>query len=83
MADTNHDATFDDVLKLVRKLSPVQKLRLIKRVAPEIERELVAARPGESESLLGLVQDLGPAPSADQIDACREEAWSNFPREEA
>lgn len=76
-------ATFEDVLKLVQQLSPVEKVRLIERVAPEIERELVAGRPDSGVSLLGIVKDLGPAPSADEIETCRREAWVNFPREDA
>lgn len=79
----NRDATFEDVLRLVRELSPVEKVRLIERVAPEIERELIMGhrRPGVSQ--LGIFKDLGPAPSSDDIDASRREAWVNFPREDA
>lgn len=31
-------------------------------------------------SFYGLCADLGPAPSAEEIDAARAEAWGNFPR---
>lgn len=33
-------------------------------------------------SLLGLGADLGPAPSGEEIDGARREAWANFPRED-
>ncbi len=33
-------------------------------------------------SLLGLWADLGPAPSAEDIDEARREAWANFPRDD-
>ena len=37
--------TFEAVLNLVKQLSLAEKLRLIKWMVPEIERELVVARP--------------------------------------
>lgn len=82
-AQMKHDATVEDVLRLVRQLSTIEKIRLIERVAPEIERELATGRGASpSVSLLGLVKNLGPAPSTDEIDACRHEAWANFPRDD-
>ena len=33
-------------------------------------------------SFRGALSDLGPAPSAEDIDEMRREAWANFPREE-
>ena len=77
----NRNATVDEVLELVRRLSTIEKVQLIERVAPEIERELVMGRATPSVSLLGVVKDLGTAPSADEIDACRHDAWAHFPRE--
>jgi hypothetical protein len=82
IARVDRNATVEEVLELVRQLSTVEKVRLIERVAPEIERELVAGRLAPRVSLLGLVKDLGPAPSAEEIDACRREAWATFPRDE-
>ncbi len=80
MSQTSRRVTLADVLPLVQQLSAVEKVQLIEAVAPEIERELAAARPASSKSLLGLARDLGPAPSADEIDAARREAWQSFPR---
>ncbi|CAN5748313.1 hypothetical protein BH23CHL2_BH23CHL2_14600 [soil metagenome] len=73
------NTTFEDVLKLVEQLSPVEKLRLIERVTPDIKREFSAKRARESVSLLGLFNDLGPAPSTDEIEASRNEILSEFP----
>jgi hypothetical protein len=70
--------TLEDVLDLVKQLSPIDKVRLIERVAPEIERALAGQRHQPGRSLLGLVKDLGLAPSADQIDTARQEAWASF-----
>lgn len=72
--------TLTEVLKLVRQLSALDKVRLIERIAPQIERELVVAQPRPRISLWGLCADLGPAPPAEAIDAARREAWANFPR---
>jgi hypothetical protein len=83
VAQTDDAVTLEEVLKLAQQLSAVDKVRLIERVAPEVERELAVGRKDETASLLGLLKDLGPAPSAEQIDAARREAWSSFPRDEA
>ncbi len=65
--------TFEEVLGLAKRLSPLDKVRLIKRIAPEIEQELVAAQPRPRRSLWGLCAGLGPAPSAEEIDRARRE----------
>jgi hypothetical protein len=74
--------TLEEVLKQVKQLSLVDKVRLIERVAPEIERELMIDKPSPRKSLWGLCADLGVAPSADQINQARQEEWANFPRED-
>ena len=74
--------TLEEVLDLAKRLSLVDKVRLIERVAPQIERELGAAQPAARKSLWGLCADLGPAPSAEEIDQARREEWDNFPRED-
>lgn len=74
--------TLEEALKLIQQLSPVEKIRLIKRIAPEIERELLTVKPTPRKSLWGLCADLGQAPSTDQIDRARSEAWANFPRDD-
>ncbi|MEG4851932.1 hypothetical protein QUB10_13565 [Microcoleus sp. B5-D4] len=73
--------TFEAVLNLVKHLSLAEKLRLIKWIVPEIERELVVG-PTPRKSLWGLCADLGIAPSAADIDEVRSEEWANFPRED-
>ncbi|MEG3845267.1 hypothetical protein [Microcoleus sp. herbarium14] len=74
--------TFEAVLSLVKQLSLSEKLKLIKWMVPEIERELVVARPTPRRSLWGLCEDLGVAPSTADIDEIRGEEWANFPRED-
>ncbi len=82
MTQPNDAVTLDDVLKLAKQLAPLDKVRLIERVAPEVERDFATQAGTETRSLLGLLRDLGPAPSADEIDAARREAWASFPRNE-
>jgi hypothetical protein len=81
MAQTEAPVTLEEVLVLVKKLSPVDQVRLIEQVAPEIERVLAVAPQGGRTSLRGLLQDLGPAPSEEEIDEARRETWSHFPRD--
>jgi hypothetical protein len=75
-------ATLEQVVSLARQLPPVEKIRLIERMVPEIERDMLGQRPLKRKSLLGLCADLGPAPSAEDIDEIRREMWAGFPRED-
>jgi hypothetical protein len=54
------------------------KLRLIEHIAPEIERDPTTGTPEPRKSLWGLWADLGPAPSTEEIDEARREAWGNL-----
>jgi len=67
------------VLNMLHKLPPHEQLKVIAEALPELEKKISAAT-GPKKSLLGFLSDLGPAPSADEIDQARLEAWSNFPR---
>ncbi|HJZ45901.1 MAG TPA: hypothetical protein VKE41_02005 [Roseiflexaceae bacterium] len=76
--------TLDQVLDLARKLSPRDQARLVARLAPAIEYALEqpAASPTPRTPLRGRFANLGPAPSAEEIDEARREAWANFPHED-
>jgi hypothetical protein len=81
------DVTVESVLALMRRLPPRDRLRVIAAALPEAERDLptepkqqAAKRP--LRSLYGILQEYGPAPSAEEIDEARREAWANFPRED-
>ena len=78
----NKAATLEQVVSLARQLPPVEKIRLIERMVPEIERDMLGQRPPRRKSLLGLCADLGPAPSAEDIVEIRHEMWADFPRED-
>ncbi|MBP9502047.1 MAG: hypothetical protein KBF17_07810 [Candidatus Promineofilum sp.] len=68
--------TLDHVLKLAEQLSPLDKMRLIERVAPQLERDLQTG--GPRQSLRGLWKGIDI--SAEDIAEMRYEMWSNFPR---
>ena len=74
--------TLDEVLALARQLPPVDQARLVARLAPVVERVLnqTEARPIPSSRtpLRGLLADLGPAPSAEEIDEVRREIWASY-----
>jgi len=74
--------TLEQVISLARRLPPLEKIRLIEQMAPEIEHDMLRQRLTKRKSLLGLCADLGPAPSAEEIDEIRYEMWAGFPRED-
>lgn len=69
----------DYVLHLARQLSPVDKVRLIERIAPEIAQNLPVTTNAPRKSLRGLWQGIEITP--DDITAMRREMWRDFPRE--
>jgi hypothetical protein len=75
-----NSVTLEQALVLVRRLSPVDKARLIERLAPDIERELKTAQPTGRKSLRGLWRGLGITEA--DITEARREMWSDFPRED-
>jgi hypothetical protein len=52
---------------------------LVDVVVQEAERPAAATTP---RSFIGLCADLGPAPSAEEIDEARREMWAGFPRDD-
>ncbi len=77
------DVLFKQVTEMVTNLSRIEKVKLIERLSTMLESELVEEEPKKPRrSLLGIWADLGPAPSAEDIDEARREMWGNFPRED-
>ncbi|MEH2278745.1 MAG: hypothetical protein V7K40_29160 [Nostoc sp.] len=75
--------SLQEVIKLAKQLSTVDKVRLIQQIAPDIERELTdKLSTFPRQSLWGLCADLGNAPSAEEIHVARSEEWASFPRED-
>ena len=48
-----------------------------------VVQEVTPASSFVTHPLFGLCADLGPAPSADDIDEARREMWASFPRDDA
>ena len=71
-----------EVEALALGLSPIEKVRLMERLAATLEQDLKEQRKAPLPSLRGLLADLGPAPSAEDIDEMRREMWKNFPHED-
>lgn len=78
----SESVSLEAVLELVKQLPPRDKARLIAWVAPQLEDELAAVQPRQRKSLWGLCRDLGPAPSAVEIELVRNEIWTDFPRKD-
>lgn len=83
MSTASATPTVEQIRDMARPLPIADKLRLIEELARQIRGE--PAPPAEKKpyrSLYGALADLGPAPSAEDIDEVRREMWANFPREE-
>lgn len=82
---TTTDVTFEQVFRLARRLRPLDQARLVARLAPAMERlvEQIDHAPTEQPRLplRGLLADLGPAPSAEEIDEVQREMWASFSEE--
>lgn len=76
------NGALEDVATLAMRLTPQDKARLIERLASDLEIEMASQHYGPRRSLYGMLADLGSAPSADEIDEARREAWAGFPRED-
>lgn len=84
-AITTDEITFDQVFSLAQQLRPRDQVRLIARLAPKVEwmlEQVESATPVQTRKpLRGLLADLGPAPSAEEIDEVQQEMWSTLTQE--
>ncbi len=69
----------EEVQALASYLAPIDKLKLLERLAKMLEQEFTLLAP--LDTLDGLCADLGPGPSEEDIAEVRKEMWANFPRE--
>ena len=74
--------TLEQVVEFARQLTPREKAQLIAQIIPDVEAMLAQVDAGRKplRSVYGLCRDLGPAPSADDIDEARQELCKDFPR---
>ena len=75
-------AILNHVRELAMSLSPEEQLALISDLVAKLQGKYAPPEKKPSRSLWGALKDLGPAPSAEEIDEARQEAWANFPRED-
>lgn len=82
---TADEVTFDQVFSLAQRLRPMDQVRLVARLAPKVEWMLEQVEPTTlvqtRRPLRGLLADLGPAPSAEEIDEVQQEMWATFAQE--
>jgi len=72
--------TLEQVLTLVKQLTPFEKVQLIEKMMPDLKVSLQAISIGKRplRSAYGICADLGPAPSAEEIDEMRREVFKKF-----
>jgi hypothetical protein len=72
----------DMLFEQAKHLSPKEKAELVMRLSELLQTEIPESSKKQRKSLRGILSDLGPAPSAEDIDEVRREMWKNFPRED-
>lgn len=80
----NPTFSFDQLVFQALGLPPLQKVQLVEKLMRVLEKELATAPEAlpPRRSLYGALAHLGPAPSAEEIDEARAEAWANFANED-
>ena len=74
--------SFEQIAALTDQLSAIEKVRLLERLTLGLEHQLAEEKSRPRRSAYGIAADLGPAPSAEDIDEVRREMWKNFPSED-
>jgi hypothetical protein len=64
------------VRQLAMSLTPEEQLKLIADLATQLQDHSQPPPKKRLPSLRGALADLGPAPSAEEIDEARREAWA-------
>ena len=72
------NASLQSVLYLAKQLTPIEKVQLIEKIVPDLEAHLEVVDTSRTspklslQSVYGLCADLGPAPSAEDIDEIKK-----------
>lgn len=72
----------DMLVEQAKHLSPTEKAELVARLAELLQTEIPQPPKKPRKSMRGIWADMGPAPSAEDIDEVRREMMKNFPRED-
>jgi|TARA_B100000315_G_C14019727_1_gene338268 hypothetical protein len=77
---TAEEVSLKKVLQLARKLSPLDKVKLLEQMIPDLEAHLRSSEASSHplRSVYGLCADLGPAPSSEDIDDMRRDVFGDF-----
>jgi hypothetical protein len=73
-----NNLTLEEVMTATSQMSPLEKVKLIEHLASGLEQEMSSMKPHPRRSLYGICADLGEAPSSEDIDEVRREAWGEF-----
>jgi hypothetical protein len=76
------EKAFEELVTLALNLSPIEKARLLERVASILGHDLESPEATPGISLYGLWSDLETDISEEDNAEARREAWANFPRED-
>jgi hypothetical protein len=76
-------AILNHVRELAMSLSPEEQLTLISDLASKLQGKYAPPEKKPRQSIRGALADLGPAPSAEEIDEARREAWGNPSRDDS
>lgn len=80
---TDKLASLDEIVAAALRLPPVEKARLVERVAAMLESDVSAAAENKPlKTFKGVLAHLGDSPSDDDIEEARREMLKNFPRED-
>jgi hypothetical protein len=79
---TKEAPAFDDVVQDALRLSAMEKVSLIERLATALKYDLPVSNRKPLKSAYGILAKYGPAPSEEDIAEVRREMWGNFPRED-
>jgi hypothetical protein len=81
-SDSLLQPTLEEVMRLAKRLSPLEKIRLIEHIIPDLESEISKAKQERQtvRSVYGIMSHMGPAPTEEDIDEARREMMSGFPR---
>jgi hypothetical protein len=77
MADS---VTLEEVLNLAKQLSPLDRIRLIEQITPQLKRDLVVVHPQPRKSLRGIWKGIDITEA--DIAEVKAQMSSNFPRED-
>lgn len=72
--------TLEQVLKLAKQLSPLDRIRLIEQITPLLKRDLVVTPSQPRTSLRGIWKEIDI--SDEDIASVKAEMSLNFPRED-